>query len=303
MRLSILLCSLALPLTAHVRAEEALPPVTVNAGKVEQRRNDTDAAIVVGHEELISQGDRTLSEALKRLPGISIGAPAATGQGGQIQLRGLGQGYTLIMLDGVPVPPGFSLDALDPELVERVEIMRAATAQFSAQAIAGSINIVLKKSGRRRERTFKLGASGSHGMPAGSATMQWADKDGRLSYALSGTLSHTGREVLLDEWNRAVDGEGRLTAVRHAPLTERVTSDTFELAPACNGRWRARTAWPGKAWSACAAWTAAARSWKRLIWALIPTIRTTTLPSARTAAACAAICTGCASWGREPASI
>ena len=231
MRLSILLCSLALPLTAHVRAEEALPSVTVNAGKVEQRRNDTVAAIVVGHEELISQGDRTLSDALKRLPGISIGAPAATGQGGQIQLRGLGHGYTLIMLDGVPVPPGFSLDSLDPELVERVEIMRAATAQFSAQAIAGSINIVLKKSGRRRERTFKLGASGSHGMPAGSATVQWADKDGRLSYALAGTLAHTGRRGLLDEWNRAFDGEGRPAVVRHMPLTERVTSDTFELAP------------------------------------------------------------------------
>ena len=228
MRLSILLCSLALPLMAHVRAEDALPSVTVNAGKVDQRRNDTVAAIVVGHEELIRQGDRTLSDALKRLPGISIGGAPA---GGQIQLRGLGQGYTLVMLDGVPVPPGFSLDSLDPELVERVEIMRAATAQFSAQAIAGSINIVLKKSGKRRERTFKLGASGSHGMPAGSATVQWTDKDGRLSYALAGTLSHTGRQALLDEWNRAYDADGRPTAVRHMPLTERVTSDTFELAP------------------------------------------------------------------------
>ena len=231
MRLSIVLCSLALPLTAHVRAEDVLPSVMVNAGKVEQRRNDTVAAIVVGHEELIRQGDRALSDALKRLPGITIGGTASGTAGGQIQLRGLGQGYTLIMLDGVPVPPGFSLDSLDPELVERVEIMRAATAQFSAQAIAGSINIGLKKSGKRREHTFKLGAAGSHGMPAGSATVQWADKDGRLSYALAGTLAHTGRRGLLDEWNREFDGGGRPTVVRHMPLNERVTSDTFELAP------------------------------------------------------------------------
>lgn len=231
MRLSIVLCSLALPFTAHVRAEDVLPSVMVNAGKVEQRRNDTVAAIVVGHEELIRQGDRALSDALKRLPGITIGGTASGTAGGQIQLRGLGQGYTLIMLDGVPVPPGFSLDSLDPELVERVEIMRAATAQFSAQAIAGSINIVLKKSGKRREHTFKLGAAGSHGMPAGSATVQWADKDGRLSYALAGTLAHTGRRGLLDEWNREFDGGGRPTVVRHMPLNERVTSDTFELAP------------------------------------------------------------------------
>ena len=234
MRLSIVLCSFVLPLTAHVRAEDILPSVTVHAGKVEQRRNDTVAAIVVGHDELIRQGDRVLSDALKRLPGISIGGPsgaAAGAAGGQIQMRGLGQGYTLIMLDGVPVAPGFSLDALDPELVERVEIMRAATAEFSTQAIAGSINIVLKKSGGRRERTFKLGASASHGMPAGSATVQWSDKDGRRSYALAGTLSHTGREALLDEWSREFDTAGAPTVVRHVPLTERVTSDAIELAP------------------------------------------------------------------------
>ena len=230
MRLSILLCSLALPLTAHVRADAILPAVTVNAGKTEQRRNDTVAAIVVGHDELIRQGDRSLSDALKRLPGMTIGAPGGA-TGGQLQLRGLGQGYTLVMLDGVPVPAGFSLDSLDPELVERVEIMRAATAQFSAQAIAGSINIVLKKSGGRRERTFKLGASGSHGMPAGSATVQWSDKDGRLAYALAGTLSHTGRRGLFDEWNRAFDGGGTPVLLRHAPLAERVTSDGIELAP------------------------------------------------------------------------
>ena len=234
MRLSILLCSLALPLTAHVRADDTLPSVTVSAGKMDQRRSDSVAGIVVGHDELIRQGDRVLSDALKRLPGVTIGAPAGTPSGttgGQIQLRGLGQGYTLVMLDGVPVPAGFSLDSLDPELVERVEIMRAATAEFSAQAIAGSINIVLKRSGKRRERTFKLGSSASNGMSAGSAGVQWTDRDGRLSYALAGTLGHTGRRGLLDEWNREYAAGGTPTVVRHMPLTERVTSDTFELAP------------------------------------------------------------------------
>ena len=233
MRLSIFLCSLALPLTAHVRADDILPSVSVtaSAAMAEQRRNDSVTAIVVGHDELIRQGERSLAEALQRLPGVSLGAPSAGGQGSRIQLRGLGQGYTLIMLNGVPVAPGFSLDALDPELVERVEIMRAATAEFSAQAIAGSINIVLKTSGKRRERSYKLGASASHGMPAGSVTMQWSDKAGRLSYALAGTLAHAGRRALLDEWHREYDAAGAPSVLRHAPLSERVSSDTLELAP------------------------------------------------------------------------
>lgn len=235
MRLSLLLCSLALPLTAHVRADDAapatlVPTVAVNGGALEQRRNDTVSAIVVGRDELLRQGDRALSDAIKRLPGISIGAGPG-GQGAQIRMRGLGQGYTLVMLNGQPVPPGFALDSLDPELVERVEIMRAATAEFSAQAIAGSVNIVLKKTSARPERTFKLDASASHGAPGGGATVQLSDKRGTLAYALAGTLSRTARRVDIDEWERGADAAGMPTAVRHTPLSERVTVDALELAP------------------------------------------------------------------------
>lgn len=231
MRYTLLLCSLVLPWPAPARADDLLPAVTISADKAGQRRNDSVASIVVGHDELIRQGDRVLSDALKRLPGITVGAPAGTGQGGHIQMRGLGQGYTLIMLNGVPVPAGFSLDALDPELVERVEIMRAATAEFSAQAIAGSINIVLKKAAARRERTFKLGASASHGMPAGSATMQLADKAGALSYVLAGTVSHAGRRADIEDWSAELDAQGAPTVLRRSPQQERVTVDGIELAP------------------------------------------------------------------------
>ena len=79
---------------------------------------------------------------LKRLPGVTIqGRP---GRGGAIRLRGLGSGYTQILLDGERVPPGFSLDSLTPEQIERIEILRAPTAETGARAIAGTINIVTR---------------------------------------------------------------------------------------------------------------------------------------------------------------
>ena len=79
MRNTLLLCSLALPWLAAVRADDTVPSVTISAGKLEQRRNDTVSTITVGHEELIRQGDRALIEVLKRLPGITIGAAAGVG--------------------------------------------------------------------------------------------------------------------------------------------------------------------------------------------------------------------------------
>ena len=61
----------------------------------EARRQSTAAKIVIGREELDKQGDGTLGEVLKRLPGVTIqGAP---GRGGAIRMRGLGGGYTQIL--------------------------------------------------------------------------------------------------------------------------------------------------------------------------------------------------------------
>ena len=57
---------------------------------MEERRQSTAAKIVIGREELDKQGDGTLGEVLKRLPGVTIqGAP---GRGGAIRMRGLGGG-------------------------------------------------------------------------------------------------------------------------------------------------------------------------------------------------------------------
>jgi len=231
MRYTLLLCSLALPWPAAVRADDVVPSVTISVDHTAQRRNDTVSTITVGHDELVRQGDRALLDVLKRLPGVSVGGAPGAGQGQQIALRGLGQGYTLIMLDGVAVPNGFALDSLDPELVERVEIQRAATAEFSAQAIAGSINIVLKKTGAKAQREFKLGASGSAGRGAGSATVQWSGKQRKLTYALAGTVSRTARASAIDEWVRNVDIDGNTTVLRHVPQRETVAVDGLELAP------------------------------------------------------------------------
>ena len=109
----------------------------------EERRRSTAAKIVVGREEIERYGDSNLGDVLKRLPGVTIGG--RPGRGGDIRMRGLGSGYTQILLDGQRVPPGFSLDSLTPEQIERIEILRAPTAETGARAIAGTINIVTRE--------------------------------------------------------------------------------------------------------------------------------------------------------------
>lgn len=155
----------------------------------EVRRESTAAKIVIGREEIEKQGDATLGEVLKRLPGVTVqGAP---GRGGAIRMRGLGGGYTQILLDGERVPPGFSIDSLTPEQVEKIEILRAPTAETGARAIAGTINIVLREGQKSNPDDLKITRSHEHG--EGSTMVNWVHN--LKTEPLSGTFTLSGMDT------------------------------------------------------------------------------------------------------------
>ena len=167
------------------------PPATLEKVEVigarpsdtEERRLSTAAKIIVGRDEIERFGDSTVGEILKRLPGVTVqGAP---GRGGNIRMRGLGGGYTQILLDGERVPPGFSLDSLTPEQIERIEILRAPTAETGARAIAGTINIITREGFRKRINDLRIGSAfeGGHLSPGFSWTHN--NSAGGLTYNLS----------------------------------------------------------------------------------------------------------------------
>ncbi len=149
---------------ASAPAPTVLQPVEITSTRpdeTQERRQSTAAKIVVGRDEIERYGDSTVGELLKRLPGITIGG--APGRGGAIRMRGLGAGYTQILLDGERVAPGFSIDSLAPEQIERIEILRAPTAETGARAIAGTINIVTREGFRKRLNELKLTAGYENG--------------------------------------------------------------------------------------------------------------------------------------------
>ena len=150
----------------------------------EQRRQSTAAKVVIGREEIERFGDSTVGEVLKRLPGVTTsGAP---GRGGPPRMRGLGAGYTQLLIDGQRVPPGFSLESLTPEQIERIEIFRAPTAETGARAIGGTINIVTREGYKRRINDLRLG----FGVERGEITpgLFWTRNDsvGDFIYTVSG---------------------------------------------------------------------------------------------------------------------
>ena len=167
--LSPVLGAVAQPVPANVTDMGRVEIRSNRDNDTEVRRESTAAKIVIGRDEIEKQGDATLGEVLKRLPGVTIGG--APGRGGAIRMRGLGNGYTQILLDGERMPPGFSVDQLTPEQVEKIEILRAPTAETGARAIAGTINIVLREGQKASPDDLKLTRSIEHGY--GSSQLNW----------------------------------------------------------------------------------------------------------------------------------
>jgi len=214
---------------AQTQPPQAMQQVTVSASALEQRAQSTTTAIVVTRDEIVRQGDATLTEVLKRQPGITIdGAPGKPA----IRMRGLGSGYVSILLNGLPAPGGFSLESISPDLVERIEILRAPTAETSGQAVAGAINIVLRKAGKSAvpQTELKAGAMLDSGRTSPSLTAQRSGRAGTLGYTLAATLKRTDKTYagVATEAGHEADAPAFL---RHTAYDDHQVSDMLELAP------------------------------------------------------------------------
>jgi outer membrane receptor for ferrienterochelin and colicins len=158
------------------------------ANDTDVRRNATASKMIFGREELDRNGDSSVGEILKRLPGVTMGGPPGRGGGGGARMRGLGNGYTQMLVNGERPPAGFSLESLAPEQVERIEIMRGPVAEHSTQAIAGTINIVLREGYQQKDISLKLTDSIEQGLHSPNLSLTAPGKRGAFTWLLNGSL-------------------------------------------------------------------------------------------------------------------
>ncbi|PRC93837.1 TonB-dependent receptor plug domain-containing protein [Solimicrobium silvestre] len=178
----------------EVLTDSSVPKVVISgAGQtdLDVRRQSTASKIIIGREELDRDGDSSVGEILKRLPGVTVGGKP--GRGGDIRMRGMGSGYTQILVNGERMPRGFSLDTLSPDQVERIEIIRAPVAEFTTQAVAGIINIVLREDYKQKDTQLRLSDGVEQGRNAPNLSISTPGEIGQLSYTLSGSIFQNRR--------------------------------------------------------------------------------------------------------------
>jgi iron complex outermembrane receptor protein len=175
---------------AAAKIEQGVQQVRVSGARAddtEARRLSTAAKMVFGREELERNGDTSVSEVLKRLPGVTIGGAPGRGGGG-VRMRGMGNGYTQMLVNGERPPPGFSLESLSPDQVERIEVIRGPVAEHSTQAIAGTINVILREGYQQKDIQLRLADNIEQGRHGANVSLAAPGKSGNLTWMMTGSL-------------------------------------------------------------------------------------------------------------------
>lgn len=156
--------SLVVVVPAFAQEQQKVQRVEVTGSSIKRTNYETSASVqVLTREDIIRSGANTalgvitdsvavgtsLNSATQGSGGFATGASAAT-------MRGLGKVATLVLVNGRRIAPyGLSdgaqdnftnLDAIASDAIDRIEILKdGASAIYGSDAIAGVINIILRK--------------------------------------------------------------------------------------------------------------------------------------------------------------
>lgn len=125
------------------------------------RRVDAETALpvtIIKTEDLVKQGVTTVEQAVKSIAanqsslGVSQAIGATTGGKSEADLRGLGAGKTLVLLNGRRIAnhafdaASADLNAIPLSAIDRIEVLRdGASAIYGTDAIGGVINFIIRR--------------------------------------------------------------------------------------------------------------------------------------------------------------
>jgi outer membrane receptor for ferrienterochelin and colicins len=145
--------------TAEPVLEGTVEGIVVTGGRIESRIDDSPVVVeVVSRKEIDESGAENLAEILEEVPGVQV--TYSLGKAG-VELQGLDPQYTLILVDGQRttgrVGGTLDLNRFPAERIERVELVKGAvSALYGADALAGVVNIITRRSKKEFEGEVHL---------------------------------------------------------------------------------------------------------------------------------------------------
>jgi iron complex outermembrane recepter protein len=191
---------------AKIRDKNDLDEITVTGTHIRGTKDSPSPVLVFTRDDIDAAGVSTIQEFLQSLPqnfgGASennIGGIAGTTQtintvnGAAPNLRGLGPGATLVLINGHRVAPGNSdgsfidISMIPLAAIDRIEIVTdGASAIYGSDAVGGVVNIILRSKFDGAESRAQFGAVGTGSMhdfqAAQTVGEDWKSGSAVLSY-------------------------------------------------------------------------------------------------------------------------
>jgi iron complex outermembrane receptor protein len=226
-----LACALFAAAPAFAQNEDALEEVIVTGSRIiETPAEATSQIVAVEREDIDRSGVDSIGKLLQALP-ANTGSPrnTNTNNGGdgstRIDLRGLGDCRTIVLVNGRRFPSGGSggdcspdVDMIPLSLIERVEVLASgASSVYGADAIGGVVNIITR--------------AGFEGIEAGISYLVTEESDGDTTngYFLAGQALESGNVVVGFDYT---DQQPVLGGAReYSSETELLTADQTGFIP------------------------------------------------------------------------
>jgi iron complex outermembrane receptor protein len=198
--LALVYAALAAPAMAQDVEQGPIQRVEVTGSSIKRASTETASPIqIITREDIAKSGKGTVAEYLQTLTADGAGSlPTGFGNGfaagsTAISLRGLGATSTLVLLNGRRMAPFARADdgqksftdlaTVPMEAVERIEVLKdGASSTYGADAIAGVVNIILRKDFTGLALKIEAGESRYYDAQQGKMALTWGkgslDEDG-----------------------------------------------------------------------------------------------------------------------------
>ncbi|EEX42699.1 MULTISPECIES: TonB-dependent receptor domain-containing protein [Vibrio] len=140
--------------------------VVVTANRFEQKQTSVlSATTVISRQEIEQYQANSLTEVLRRVPGVEIAQNGGRGHSASVFMRGTNSSHVLVLVDGVRIDSaagGVAINRFPLGLVERLEVIRGpGAAMYGSDAVGGVINIITRSHRGNNLKQVTVGI-GSH---------------------------------------------------------------------------------------------------------------------------------------------
>ncbi len=192
------------------------------AQALNEQKNSANLKYVISEELFDLYPDINAAETVQRLPGVSIARDQ--GEGRYVQVRGLGEQFNSLTVNGVRIPSigrgaerSVELDIVPSSLIEEISVTKALRPDMDGDALGGTVDLQYKRAASRP--FFNLDMAGGLNDQqseidnwgrtivsiSGNAGRRFAND--RLGLLIGGSYHDTERGSLFESW-RYVGDEG-----------------------------------------------------------------------------------------------